>query len=354
MESLNLEDDDEWHQQEGVPRLEDAFIQKFLAGRDALVAQEKKQRSGSWSHLNLFVSFPDLLLSDRFFRENMSPMASEAAAIVDQIRFEEQQSLWTKDYEDSLTQKSNVDIYPGMMFSQAKERMEKSKLWRIVRRMPKGCLLHCHFEAMVGIDWILGQAFDLGNIHIKADRGLDTVDALRSTPFTFSVPATPPSTSPSIWSAEYTPNTPVPLNQAADTFPSGNRAGFVAWAKSRCSITPEESVSHHQGPNEIWRKFISTFMQIASIIYIQPIFRAYVRQLCRQLHEDNIQWADIRAEFYDATHEDPQKRYAELFQIFSDEVDAYKASEEGKGFWGVRIIWTCLRSHDKKKIIEGL
>jgi hypothetical protein len=46
MDNLSLEDDDAWHQKEGVPRLEDQFIQKYLDGRDALVAQEKKQRSG--------------------------------------------------------------------------------------------------------------------------------------------------------------------------------------------------------------------------------------------------------------------------------------------------------------------
>ena len=39
-------DDDAWEQAKDVPRLEDQFIQKYLLGRDSLVAQEKKQRSG--------------------------------------------------------------------------------------------------------------------------------------------------------------------------------------------------------------------------------------------------------------------------------------------------------------------
>ena len=38
--------DEEWGQAEGVPTLSDPFIQKYLSGRDALVEQEKKQRSG--------------------------------------------------------------------------------------------------------------------------------------------------------------------------------------------------------------------------------------------------------------------------------------------------------------------
>ena len=38
--------DSEWERAEGVPSLTDPFIQKYLSGRDALVQQEKKQRSG--------------------------------------------------------------------------------------------------------------------------------------------------------------------------------------------------------------------------------------------------------------------------------------------------------------------
>ena len=41
-----IEDEDRWHEEEGVPRLEDPFIQQYLNGRDALVEQEKRQRSG--------------------------------------------------------------------------------------------------------------------------------------------------------------------------------------------------------------------------------------------------------------------------------------------------------------------
>jgi hypothetical protein len=47
MENLRIEDDDEWHKEEGVPRLTDPFIQQYLTGRDALVAQEKARRSGA-------------------------------------------------------------------------------------------------------------------------------------------------------------------------------------------------------------------------------------------------------------------------------------------------------------------
>jgi hypothetical protein len=44
------EDIEAWAAAEGVPTLAEPFIQKYLSGRDALVEQEKKQRSGRSTH----------------------------------------------------------------------------------------------------------------------------------------------------------------------------------------------------------------------------------------------------------------------------------------------------------------
>lgn len=43
--------DDEWEEvAETVPSIEEPFIQKYLGGREALIAEEKKQRSGLSPH----------------------------------------------------------------------------------------------------------------------------------------------------------------------------------------------------------------------------------------------------------------------------------------------------------------
>lgn len=295
---------------------------------------------------------------DRVFRENLSPIASEACAIIDQIRFEEQQTIWTKEFEESLGEGDHAgDIYPGMMFSLAKERMEKTKLWKIVRKMPKGALLHCHYEAMVETSWILEQAFALGNVQIKASKSLDTYEGRRYAKIVFDAPETEPKETTSIWSPDYKPDTFVPLQEAADSFPDGGKEGFIKLIISRCTITHEESIAHHEGLNDVWRKFQSTFRLRHTIIYIKPIFRKYVRKLCEQLHEDNVLWADIRAQLWDSARPDVpdenSEEFTEYVRMFSEEVEAYKASEEGKGFWGLRIIWESFRLLDKREMITG-
>lgn len=46
MDNLSIEDEEAWAKEQGVPSFEEPFIQKYLKGRDALIAQEKQQRSG--------------------------------------------------------------------------------------------------------------------------------------------------------------------------------------------------------------------------------------------------------------------------------------------------------------------
>lgn len=45
------EEDIQWELDEGIPQVEDPFIQKYMKGRDALIEQEHRQRHGWWKPL---------------------------------------------------------------------------------------------------------------------------------------------------------------------------------------------------------------------------------------------------------------------------------------------------------------
>jgi adenosine deaminase CECR1 len=342
--ALQIDDDDnqeEWLRNEGVPSYDQPFIQKYLDGRDALVAQEKRQRS------------------DHAFRETLSPMAAEAAAIISAIRFEEQQTLWNPAAEDELARSGNTGIYPGMMFTLAKGRMEQSKLWQIVRKMPKGALLHCHLSAMVDHRWLMEQALKTEGVCIRAEKALHTTESRQTEVFRFAF-AKPQSYSsgPSIWSSDYESDRLIPIVQAADAFPDGGRDAFITWFISRVSISPEEAVSHHLGPNAIWEKFVSCFGILDSLQKYEPIFRAFLRKMFEQLHEDGVRWVDIRTTFVDTFYrtgcEEADVDHENMLACLEDEIESFKSSEAGKGFWGARMIWTGLRASDPRRIVEDM
>jgi adenosine deaminase CECR1 len=43
----------EWELEEGIPQVEDPFIQQYLKGREALIAEEQKRRHGKISAISL-------------------------------------------------------------------------------------------------------------------------------------------------------------------------------------------------------------------------------------------------------------------------------------------------------------
>ncbi|KUJ18130.1 adenosine deaminase family protein-like protein [Mollisia scopiformis] len=333
--------EEEWAEvSQDIPAKDEPFINKFLSGREALIAQEKQQRS------------------DHAFRQSLSPLAKEACSIVDRIRQEEQRTIWTSEFEDILAQKAGANVYPGMMFSFAKERMEKTKLWQIIRKMPKGALLHAHMDAMVDFDYLFEVLLSEPGMHIHCMTSLSTPAAREGAPIKFRYCKSEQGSGGSIWSSDYKPDTPILLSKAVESFPDGGKAGFLSWLKDRCTITNIESIEHHHGVDAVWRKFSSVFTILNTIIFYEPIFRKFMRRMMQQLLADGVKWVDLRLAFtffyYAEGQDTPEPSYERMFKVFGEEIEKFKASEEGKEFWGCRMIWTGIRVLDTRKIVEDM
>ena len=173
-------------------------------------------------------------------------------------------------------------------------------------------------------------------------------------------PATP-QTSDSIYSSTYAPEALIPVSVAADTFPGSSsslspRDGFRTWFKSRTTITPEESMKHHEGINIIWAKFQSVFSVIGGIIYYEPIFRKFLREILHNVYEDGCLWADIRLAFlmqFRSAETGEVLPHHEVVRVFGEVVDAY-IQESGGAFWGSRLIWTHIRTIDAETVLESM
>lgn len=330
----------DWEIEEGLPQFQDQFIQKYFQGREALVDQEKSQRS------------------DAAFRQSLTPLAIEACAIVSRILVEEHQTIWTSEFQDDLARREGVNLHPGMMFALARDTMEKTKSWRIVKKMPKGALLHAHQDAMIDVDWLIDEVLDTEGMVMLAEESLcnPTARAERTVVFRYSKKSL--ATASSIWSLEYQASHPVSMKEAAASFPDGGTEGFKTWLRSRCTITPAESIEHHHGLDAVWKKFASCFPPLNSMEYYEPIFRASMQRLLRQLVDDGLRWVDFRSTFAVDFRlegcEEVSESSDDLVRVFSEELKKFKATEEGKDFWGYRFIWTSLRSWGKKKVVDHM
>ena len=345
----------------GIPSHGDAFIQKYLAGRDALIATEKKQRH------------------DAAFKSTWSPMAQKASRILAAIRKRELKEVWTGDVEEKLMDLNGGNLYPGMMFTLARERMEGTDCWKIVEKMPKGALLHAHLDAMVDVDWLVDQCLSekglclvvldetsqTGSAGFQATGGLAT-DEERKTNFP-KVRYYPDEEvrrlkragqEANLWSEKYVKGTPVPIREAQRTFPD-NETTFKKWVIGRCTVTAEESLCHHHGLDAVWRKFQSCFTALIEMLYYEPIFRKGTQRMLGQLAADGITYVDLRTAFKFSWRrtgktEGDGANYEGFFKAFGEEIEKFKKTEQGKGFKGARMIWTVVRVMDTESVVESM
>lgn len=261
-----------------IPAPDTPVLQQFLSGRAALIAEEKKQRA------------------DHSFRQSLSPIAQKACRIVDAIRAEEQSTLWTPEYEDSLAVREDCTMHSGMMFTLAKDRMETTKLWRIVRKMPKGSILHAHLDAIVDLDFVFRVLLEEPGMHMNSpEYHLATAENRSESVVTFRFFKQERNSGMSIWGAQgYKPGEYVSLAKAAETFPDGGREGWVKWMKSKTTISETDSVTQHHGVDHIWRKFSKCFLIMSTVVHYEPVFRKFMRRLMTQYYDDGVYWGELR------------------------------------------------------------
>jgi adenosine deaminase CECR1 len=300
-------------------------------------------------------------LIDATYRKSLSPIAARACKIVSQIRAREQSEVWTTGLDPTIAHEADEILYPGVMFHHAKGRMEKTNLWKIVEKMPKGSLLHAHMDAMFDIDFLIDQAFSTPGIHILAPNPLVSSQDFEKGPvfFQFSTQSTAESEKkPSIWAEGYEASSLIPIKTAASSFPNSGEAGFREWLRSRCMLMPEHSYHHHHGVDAIWAIFTTTFPVINSILMYEPIFRACFRRMLGQLADDGIRYVEFRIAFVFAWRKEgkdqPEDSYDDWCRTVEEEVEQFKQTEQGKSFYEARIIWTTIRRFGNKEIVDTM
>jgi adenosine deaminase CECR1 len=243
-----------------------------------------------------------------------------------------------------------------MMFNAAKPYMESTQLWKICQRMPKGSLLHCHLGAMVDLAWVIETAIETEGICIFSEVPLDEDEAREQGGAKLQFSKQGKEGLPSIWSKEYIPHSHVPLQSTAESFPDGGRSGFVKWLKLRCCITLSDSINHHLGVNEVWRKMQTAFRTIVPVIFYAPILRKFIRKFFETLVEDRVFWVEMRGMSPNLRLEGEEglaNAPLELVRILDEEIREFKKSEKGKSFWGARLIWDSLRTKSTAELVQG-
>lgn len=192
--------------------------------------------------------------------------------------------------------REDCTMHSGMMFNLAKDLMERTKLWRIVRRLPKGSILHAHLDAIVDLDYVFSVLLEEPGMHMNAPTSqLSTTAEREQAIVNFRFFKEPRNASMAIWDAKsYVPGEFVPLVKAAESFPDGGKEGWIRWMKSKTTISETDSVEQHHGVDHIWKKFSKCFLIMGTVIHYEPILRKFMRRLMSQYYEDGVYWGELR------------------------------------------------------------
>lgn len=301
----------------------------------------------------------DLIASERALRFDAATIASatetekRAAEIVRELRTREAQQVWNASTEKLM--------YPGMEFLIAKETIMSTKLYQVVKKMPKGGLLHGHMDAMCDANFLYKLALEYPAMHIRVHSAI-TSDA--SLPLPQFKPLSAEFVSqcagaPSLTSSEYVPGSWVPLHTARNEFGFGGPEAFDKWVVGSMMINPKEAYVDYNTSVKIWEKFVTTFRVAGGIIRYEPILKRYMRQVLLSSIEDGISYVELRVNFFYKTgiRMDGAETlvHRDWLTLFNEAIEEVKAKMKSEGredeFVGAKVIYTTLRFIDNEELM---
>ncbi|KAJ6502309.1 hypothetical protein C8R45DRAFT_1060609 [Mycena sanguinolenta] len=278
----------------------------------------------------------------------VSPSEANADAIIRQLRDVENQSVWAAEHEGV------PHPFPGMEFLTGRRIILKTKLFKILAKMPKGGLLHAHLDATVNAEFLLKIALEQPALHVRTTEQLTAFSLSKILPEFKALPQEMFTNSDvALTHSSYVPNTWVPLKTARNTFDPalGGPDAFDKWVIGAMTINPSEAYQTHNTVNKIWEKFSSTFQVSTGLIRFTPIWEQYIYEFFRSSVEDGISYIEARINFHPKhiVGEDGQENvpHRVWLQIFDRSLTRFKADLEQQGredeFIGARVIYTTMR-----------
>jgi adenosine deaminase CECR1 len=123
---------------------------------------------------------------DREAKAGSNPTEKRAALIIGAIREHERIHIFGNLPSEALPESWTQDM--GGQFLTNKERIDtESRLYEIAKMVPKGALLHLHFNAELHPELLLVKARETKNMYIRSIRRLETQSDLDLTEMVFNV-----------------------------------------------------------------------------------------------------------------------------------------------------------------------
>ncbi|KAM9467350.1 adenosine deaminase 2-A isoform 2-T2 [Clarias gariepinus] len=220
---------------------------------------------------------------------------------------------------------------PAMHFFKAKPYIQKSPVFKILQKMPKGAILHIHSSALVSADWLVMNATYRPHCYT-------CFTWTGRVQFKFSARQPLPSLGCSRWTL---------LKDLRATI--SDVPAFDKSLMRNLTLFTEDPDVAYPTQDEVWNQFEQIFGSISGLFRYAPVFKDYIYQGLLQLYNDNISYMELRAgmsQIYELDGTMYDKAW--FIETCKNVTEQFKL--EHPDFIGIRIIVSAQRSQNLSKI----
>lgn len=248
---------------------------------------------------------------------------SPAEQNLNRLMQEEQRKL-LKHYKDTHF------FPPARNFYQSKKHIEETKIFQVLRSMPKGGILHLHQLAMSDARWVVDKVLATPEMHVYWEESNETYVQGQMCAY----------------SPDQAPKGFYPAQQLQQQDSSFARQLYGL-------ITFDESID--QDSVDIWYEFEAVFQRIYRFVTYRPVFPAYLNRGLDILTNDDIQHVELRTPFrnrlYDLVHPAGSLPIAEFAGILERAVERQRRVDPS---FTLKVIHTDLRFKSNAVIWEDI
>ncbi|XP_007935368.1 adenosine deaminase 2 [Orycteropus afer afer] len=226
---------------------------------------------------------------------------------------------------------------PSMHFFQAKKLIEKSEVFHVLKKMPKGAALHLHDFGILDMDWLVKNVTYRPYCHMCiTPRG-----TLR---FKFALPISPAPKKEDCSKWILLENYRKELQNVTE-FDNGLLKTFTL-------VTENPEVTYAD-QDDIWTKFETIFFTISGLVHYAPVFRDYIIRGLEEFYLDNVIYLELRAMLH-PVYELNGKTHDKEWCVKTYKEVADQFAKDHPEFIGLKIIYSDHRSKDASFIKKSV
>lgn len=176
---------------------------------------------------------------------------------------------------------NNPDLFnPGRHIFEVFNTMKQSKLFQIIKKMPKGGILHAHETALCSADYVVSLTRWPDLWQRMPNESNEIVEFI----FSRKQPNNQNDENSTTWRRV----DDVRAKMGASNYDEHVRKLFTLFDKDVDARIQFKDV------NEVWNRFTRIFAKIAPILTYVPVRRAYYKQALKELQADGVQYLELR------------------------------------------------------------